>query len=51
MTNELNPLCDVQKIIPVHQAAVHGLVDAWANTARVDQCATLLLRFGVHVAL
>ena len=43
-----NPLCDVQKIIPVHQAAVYGLVDAWADTARVDHCATLLLRFGVQ---
>ena len=48
MTNELNPLCDVQKVIPIYQAAVHGLVDAWADTARVDHCATLLLRFGIQ---
>ena len=43
-----NPLCDVQKIIPIYQAAVHGLVDAWADAAREDHCATLLLRFGVQ---
>jgi hypothetical protein len=48
MTNGLNPLCDVQKIIPIYQAAVYGLVDAWADTARVDHCATLLLRFWVQ---
>ena len=48
MTNKLNPLCDVQKIIPIYQAAVYGLVNAWADTARVDHCATLLLRFGIQ---
>jgi hypothetical protein len=48
MINEENPLCDVQKVIPIYQATVHGLVDVWADTARVDHCATLLLRFGVQ---
>ena len=48
MSDEPNPLCDVQKIIPIHQAADHGLVDAWAYTPRVDHCARLLLRFGVQ---
>ena len=43
----MNSLCDVQKIIPIHEAVVHSLVDIWADTARVDHGSTLLLRLGV----
>jgi hypothetical protein len=43
-----NPLCDVQKIVPIYQTAVHGLVDVWTDAARVDHGSTLLLRFGIQ---
>ena len=43
-----NPLCDVQKIVPIYQTAVHGLVDVWTDAARVDHRSALLLRFGIQ---
>jgi hypothetical protein len=43
-----NPLCDVQKVIPIDQAAVHGLVNVWTDAARVDHGSTLLLCFGIQ---
>jgi len=43
-----NSLRDVQKIVPIYQTAVHGLVDVWTDAARVDHRSTLLLRFGIQ---
>jgi hypothetical protein len=43
-----NALCDVQKIVPIYQTAVHGLVDVWTDAARVDHGSTLLLGFGIE---
>ena len=43
-----NSLCDVQKIVPIYQTAVHGLVDVWADAAGVDHGSTLLLCFGIQ---
>ena len=44
----MNSLCDVQKIIPIHQAVVHSLVNVWADPARVDHGSALLLGLGVQ---
>jgi hypothetical protein len=43
-----NSLCDVQKIVPIYQTAVHGLVDVWTDAAGVDHGSTLLLGFGIQ---
>ena len=43
-----DPLCDVQKIVPIHQTAVDGLVDVWTDAARVDHGTTLLFRLGIQ---
>jgi len=40
--------CDVQEIIPVHQAIVHSLVNVWADAARVDHGSTLLFCLGIQ---
>lgn len=36
-------LCDVQKVVPINQSVVYGLVNVWAYTTRVDHGASLLL--------
>ena len=43
-----NSLCDVQKVVPIYQTAVDGLVDVWTDAARVDHGSTLLLCFGIE---
>lgn len=40
--------CDVQKVVPIHQAVVYGLVNARAYTTRVDHGASLLLCLGIQ---
>jgi hypothetical protein len=44
----MDSLCDVQKVIPIDQPVIYGLIDIRADTARVDHSSTLLLRLGVQ---
>jgi hypothetical protein len=44
----MSSLCDVQKIVPIHEAVVHSLVNVWADAAGVDHRSTLLLCLGVQ---
>lgn len=41
-------LCDVQKVVPVNQSVVYGLVNVWAYTTCVDHGASLLLCLGIE---
>jgi hypothetical protein len=41
-------LCDVQKVVPIHQSVIYGLVNVWAYTTCVDHGASLLLCLGIE---
>lgn len=44
----MNSLCDIQKVVSIHQAIFHCLINAWADTTCVDHGTTLLLCLGIE---